>query len=54
MIIYNKNISKHKLSFSPNKQLSAKLKLKKSLPHKNLTQANKEFLKSLNFKLRKP
>lgn len=56
MIIYNKNTSKNQLSQSSysNKILKNKLNLKSSLKHINLTESNKEFLKSLNLKLKKP
>lgn len=50
MIIYNK--SNNKFAYIQKKLSQPKPSLKRSLQRKHLTEANKNFLKSLNLKLK--
>lgn len=51
MIIYNTSISRNN-TYNSKTLLEPKRQLKRSLHQKNLTTANKSFLKSLNLKLK--
>lgn len=53
MIIYNTNISKNKTTYNSNDILEPKPQLKRLVKQKNLTKANKNFLESLNLKLKR-
>lgn len=52
MIIYNTKISKNIAAYNQTTPLQSKQQGKRSLQRKNLSKLNKEFLKSLNFKVK--